>query len=352
MIRASRASLILPVMFVGLIAVFGCTAAPDRQPQGPAVQPMGQAGDDPVAFIGDEPITMSELEDLAAGEMARLDRERYSALKFTLDNMLDERLLYDAARAEGKTVEEFVIAEIDDKIIQPSDAQVEAHYEQRKAQMARGRPLSAVRRFVINEINKDETERLRTELLDRLAKEAGLRVLMEEPRTNVPIPEGEPSIGPKNAKVTVVEFSDFQCPFCQKSHPGVQQLIDEYKDRVRFVYRDYPIETHSRARQAALAARCVGEQDGYWEYANNLMTVPGTLLDDDLLARAQQVGADVKKFRDCYESRRFDEAIDKSFHDAKRLGLRGTPTFFINGRSFYGAQSYESLKALVEEELN
>ncbi len=352
MIRVSRASLIPAVMFVSLLVVFGCTAAPEQRSSGPVLQPTGQVGDAPVAFIGDEPITMSQVEDVAAGEMARLDRERYAAVKITLDRMLDERLLYDAASAEGKTVEEFLIAEIDDKIIQPSDAQIEAHYEKRKNEMARGRPLSAVRHHVINDINTKATNRLREELLERLGKEAGLRVLLEEPRTNVPIPEGEPSIGPKNAKVTVVEFSDFQCPYCQKSHPGVQQLIDEYKDRVRFVYRDYPIETHARARQSALAARCVGEQDRFWEYANNLMTSSGTLLDDDLLSRVQKVGGDVKKFRDCYESRRFDEAIDKSFHDAKRLGLRGTPTFFVNGRSFYGAQTYDSLKALVEEELN
>lgn len=174
---------------------------------------------------------------------------------------------------------------------------------------------------------------------------------LQPQRKVVTFPADSPSIGPQNAPVTIVEFTDYQCPYCQKAQQYVEQVMNAYKDQVRLVYRDFPLDFHPRARSAGVAARCGGEQGKFWEMHANLLNVPGTLEEPDLAKRATSLGLDLGRFNACLASGKFDAQITKSVEDGRAVGVSGTPTFLVNGREFSGAQPFEVFERIIEEEL-
>jgi protein-disulfide isomerase len=163
---------------------------------------------------------------------------------------------------------------------------------------------------------------------------------------------GSPARGPERAKVTMVEFVDFECPFCGRyardTYPRVER---EYGDRVRYVSRQFPLESHPHARHAAEAAECAGAQGRYWEYHRVLFDNQDALGVPALRRHARSVGLDVRRWESCLDSSATRRAIDRDVGDGRRYGVTGTPTFFINGRPVRGAQSFEAIKAQLDEAL-
>jgi protein-disulfide isomerase len=178
-----------------------------------------------------------------------------------------------------------------------------------------------------------------------------VKVMLDPPREKV-ADEGFPSKGPAKAKVVVVEFSDFQCPYCQRAEPVVEQVLKTYGDRIRFVYRHYPLPNHPNAHPAAEAAACAEQQGRFWQYHQVLFENPNRLSNDDLKAHAQTAGLDVAAFTSCFDNHRTKARVDKDIADANDAGVNGTPGFFINGRPLEGAQPFETFKQIIEEELN
>lgn len=172
-------------------------------------------------------------------------------------------------------------------------------------------------------------------------------------RYDVPT-DDDPAFGPADAPVTLIEFSDYECPYCQKWHNEVlPKLIEAYPDQVRFVYRDFPLTSiHSNAAPAAEAANCAGEQGQYWTYNNLLFEQSEGLGKDALVSYANQLGLDQEKFTECVDSRRHQEEVEADFEFASNFGIRSTPTFFINGRAVVGAQPFEVFQSLIDDELS
>lgn len=150
----------------------------------------------------------------------------------------------------------------------------------------------------------------------------------------------------------MVEFADYECPYCRQSYASVRRVLANYGDRVRYVYRDFPLAFHPRATPAALASRCAEEQGKYWEYHENLMTVSGDLSDRDLVQRAESLGLDLARFRSCLDSKCHQGAIDASLLEGRTAGVEGTPAFYINGRFVSGAKSFDTFRAIIDEELS
>ena len=174
---------------------------------------------------------------------------------------------------------------------------------------------------------------------------------LQPQRKVVAVPADAPALGPANASVTIVEFTDYQCPYCQQAQQYVEQVMTAYKDRVRLVYRDFPLDFHAQAKSAGVAARCGGDQGKFWELHTNLLNAPGKLDQVDFATRAGALGLDVGRFQTCLASGKFDAQIQKSIEDGKAVGVSGTPTFLINGRAFSGAQPFEAFERIIEEEL-
>lgn len=162
----------------------------------------------------------------------------------------------------------------------------------------------------------------------------------------------QPSLGPQDAPVTIVEFGDYQCPYCQKWDQEVyDQLLASYPGKIRFVYRDLPLPMHPEAIPAAEAADCAGAQGVYWKYHDALFSGQYTLGRDAYERIASDLGLDTTAFTACLDDHRYLAAVNANASDAASLGLTGTPSFFINGRELVGALPVEQFKAIIDEEL-
>jgi protein-disulfide isomerase len=171
-------------------------------------------------------------------------------------------------------------------------------------------------------------------------------------RYEIPV-DDDPMQGSADAPITIVEFSDFECPYCRSWHTDVYpRLMDEYGDQIRFVYRDFPLESiHVNAKPAAEAANCANEQGVYWEYHEKLFSMELGLSSEAYQDYASQLDMDVDAFQECLDSDRYVEEVQSDFDFAANLGVRSTPTFFINGIAVVGAQPYEVFQQVIEKEL-
>ena len=167
----------------------------------------------------------------------------------------------------------------------------------------------------------------------------------------VDIPENAPSKGPKDAKVTIVAFSDFECPFCARVNPTIDQILKTYGNDVRFVFRHLPLSFHRNAKSAAEAAMAAHEQGKFWEMHDKLFANQRQLSRENYEKWAEEIGLDMKKFRAALDSGKYSDYVDRDTTDANRVGARGTPAFFINGRLVSGAQPFENFKRVIDEEL-
>ncbi|MFA5945536.1 MAG: thioredoxin domain-containing protein [Patescibacteria group bacterium] len=156
----------------------------------------------------------------------------------------------------------------------------------------------------------------------------------------------------KKAKVVVVEYSDFQCPFCGQHHPSLQQMVKDYGDQVVWVMRNFPLTSiHPNAEPAANAAECASEQGKFWEFGDTLMANQTSLSDDYYKTVAGNLKLNMKKFNDCYASRKYQSVIDADAASGQTAGVNGTPATFINGQLVSGAVPYSTLKSMIDAEL-
>ncbi len=162
--------------------------------------------------------------------------------------------------------------------------------------------------------------------------------------------DDQPVKGSAKAVVTIVEFTDFECPSCARQHPILDRIVSEFGDRVRLVVRDFPLSQHANARKAAEAAEAAREQGKYWEYATVLFRNQSALGVDKLRQYATEVGLDRARFDASLDSGKFAEKIQRDLVDGRRLGISGTPTLYVNGRRI-SDNSYASLKSAIETAL-
>ena len=165
--------------------------------------------------------------------------------------------------------------------------------------------------------------------------------------------DDDPIRGPEDAPITIIEFSDYECPYCRKWHAEVYgRLFEDYPDQVRMVYRDFPLfSIHPSAVPAAEAANCAYEQDSFWEFHEKLFGMELALSADAYQQYAQDLGLDVDAFNECVETRRYRDEVQADYAYASELGVRSTPTFFINGIALVGAQPYEVFQQVIDKEL-
>ena len=168
------------------------------------------------------------------------------------------------------------------------------------------------------------------------------------------VPEDDdPSIGPEDAEITIIEFSDYQCPYCQSWHADVfNRIREEYPDQVRIVYRDFPLTSiHPEAIPAALAANCAYEQDSFWEYHEELFSGNYELKSESYSQIAVDLDLDVDQFEECFSSEKYSDEIQGDFDFAANFGIQSTPTFFLNGIPLVGAQPFDVFRQVIEMEL-
>lgn len=316
----------------------------------PQVQLVSAENADTVlARLNDKEIKLKDVDELVAAQIKDLDKKKFEARRSGLEQMIVQTLVKEAAAKEGKTEEQFLKANIDEKVPAPADAEIQKVFDENKAQMPPGSTVDAMRSQIINFLQQDQKRQVAQKLFSDLRSKAKIEVLLSEPRATVEA-KG-PSKGASDAKVTIVEFSDFQCPFCSKAEPSVDEVMKNYSDKVKVVFRHFPLDFHEKAFKAAEAAACAEEQGKFWEFHKTLFANQGALSVDDLKVHAKALNLDAAKFADCLDSGKMKTKVDGDMAAGRAVGVNGTPAFFINGIAISGAQPYEKFKEIIDAEL-
>lgn len=312
--------------------------------QGPSAKPLRVA-----ATIGDRTVTEEELDALAADRLTRLKSEEYNIRKIVLDEFITRTLMEKEAKARGITFEQLEQTEITAKVLPVSEDQKRAVYETNTQQFQGKSEAEAFSQIEAN-LKRVRLLEARSRLLSSLRAKTAVKVMLAPPRTKVEVGDA-PSMGPLDAAVTMVTFSDFQCPACGHALPTLKRLIDQYKGKIRFVFRDFPLPIHPQAPKAAEAGSCANEQGRFWEMHDAMFQNQQKLSVPDLKAAAAGMGLDAAKFAACLDSGKYTARWQAEVEAGRKYGVSATPTFFINGRMMSGSAPYQAFAQLVDEEL-
>ncbi len=301
---------------------------------------------DVVATVGNHRITERELDVKIRPQMNALNNRIYEIKRQTLEAMADDYLLQQAASKQHLTVEEYLKRNL--KTTKVTDAEAKQFYDKNAA--LKRVPFDKIKARLIAFMQQQRDAQARTELLASLKKGSPVKIMLQPPRFKVAI-AGRPSLGPSNAPVKMVEFADFQCPFCGRAEPTVNQILKTYGNKVELIYVNFPLPIHPYAFQAAEAAECAMRQGKFWPYHNALFANQSKLDVKDLKALAGKVGLNSKEFDTCFDEGKSKQAVERDVQEGQKLGVTGTPSFFINGRLLVGAQPFGAFKKIIDQEL-
>jgi len=309
-----------------------------------------------IASVDGTDIKVSELgDDFVSAEKkalstycTELDRIRTAAV----ERAVQDKLLAAAAKAEGKDGDTYVKDAVTAAVTEPTDAEMAAYYEKFKRE---GAPeFDQVRAQVQRAMMEERSKEAFQTIIDGLKSKAQIQTMLPDvrpPAVEVDIPEHAATFGPEGATVEVVEFSDFECPYCAKAATAVSEVKKKYGDKVKFAFRHFPLSFHPNARPAAEYAHCANEQDKFWAMHDEIFANQKALGTESLRAAAQTAGLDIGELDKCLASDRPGKAIAEDMKKATEVGVQGTPSFYINGRPFEGGISGDALGAAIDAEL-
>jgi len=334
------------------LGALACTSPSTTQAKAaPAADPNA-----PVAKIGTEVISAKELEDFAKGDLKKLEsqfqEQLYQTKRQALDTIIMKRLVEAKAKAAGKSPEEFVQAEVMSRIPPTTDAEVQQVYDAAKAQGRDLPPIAQVKDTIVRYVQQQKAQAAAQAYYDKLKADAKVEIL--RPPYRAPRQQVEakgPSRGPAAAPVTIVEFSDFECPYCSRAEETVSEVMRVYGDKIRLVYRDLPLPNHKNAPKAAEAAHCAGEQGKYWEMHAKLFANQRALEVPALKGYAKDLKLDQAKFDKCLDSGATAAIVEENRRVGNEAGVNGTPAFFVNGILISGAQPFDAFKEVIDVEL-
>ena len=324
-------------------------ASPARAQTPPAAK-----GAPPVARLSNgQAISEAELEawiknDLYDDAMrSRSDAERHQLRAESARRMMMERVLEQEEKRRGLDTAA-LLAEAGAKAPKLEEAEVRAAFEANRERFA-GQAYEVAAPALRAQLEQERRNAAVRAWLDALLAKAGYQLLLDPPRAD--LSGGGASRGPANAPVTLVQFTDYQCPYCLRAEPTVAKLRERYGDELRVVVRHFPLDFHRQARGAAEAAACARRQGRFFEYHDALFENQKALALPDLEARARKVGLDLEAFRSCLSAKQTSKEVDADLEEGRRAGVSGTPAFFVNGILLSGVQPLEAFVEVIDAEL-
>jgi protein-disulfide isomerase len=308
-----------------------------------------------LATIGDQKITIEDIRAQVGDDLDRLETQyqqsKSELIGSTLSQILRQRILDDEAKKNGKTYQDLVNAEAGINGVEPTQEEVAKWYNANASRVA-GRPLSELESQIADLLRKEKRAAAEASLQARLSKQHRV-VINYQPYRLAFDNANAPTLGKPGAPVTLIEFSDFQCPFCNRFAPTLKLVNEKYGDKVHIVYRQYPIPSlHPFAMKAAEASLCANEQGKFWQLHDLMFNDQSKLAVKDLKSSAAALGLDKKKFDTCLDSGRYAEQVQKDMAEGTRVGVTGTPAVFINGVELKGgAVPFETVAAAIDKEL-
>jgi len=333
---------LLPVAALVPLVALACQPSSNGAPSATSDPALAVAAD-----VNGEPVTVAELdewirEDLFQAQAAD-PSQLYELRDAAIQRMFESRVLEIEARRRGVDVDTLIEQETE-KLGAVTDTEVSTWYEENQERLG-DTEFEGIAPQIRSFLSQRRAEDVRASLLEG----AELVVHIEPPR--IQVSAVGPSKGPADARVTIVEFSDFQCPYCARVVATLGQVMARYPEDVRVVYRNFPLGNHSRAGPAAEAALCAEEQGKFWVFHDKLFANPRALSDDQLTAYAEELELDVPAFEQCYSEHRYSEQVANDMRDGRAAGVTGTPAFFINGVSLSGARPATDFYRTIDIEL-
>ena len=349
--RRSSYAFLLPA-FVS-IWVGACGDAPSAASQ--AAPPAQASPDEVVAEVNGRKVTLKEVdakwEEFDAAERAKVTQLLYQNRRNMLEQLVGDILIEQAAKAAGQSADAYFKQEVAKRTKPVSDEELAKFFDENKDR-AQGRSLDELRGPMRAYMENDRTLQARAQLVQELqAKTGSVKVMLDPPRYSVALAQDDPVRGNPAARVTIIEFSDFQCPFCARVNPTLAKVRETYGDKVKIVWKDYPLPNHPQAPKAAEAAHCAAEQGKYWEMHDVMFANQRALEVPALKQSATGLGLDMAKFNHCLDSGQYASKVAGGTTQGDKLGVNSTPTLYVNGRPVIGAQPFEVFKAAIDEEL-
>ena len=319
--------------------------------EGSAASPSSQAEGRVVAEIDAEVITADTLDQALGHRAYRSTQHRHQLQRQKLDELINDKLLQLEAARRGISVQHLKETELKAKV-QVTNQEVEAFYRERKDSVPAPEPVAkeAFKRY----LEQQREAELTKQLVESLRARARVRVHLEAP---VPVAveylvvPGASFKGPRDAPVTIVEFSDFQCPFCAKAQAVLEQVLETYPNQIKLVYRHFPLERNPQAKLAAEAAECAAQQGKFWEYHDQVFANAPELSSPKLRALGEALHLDIQAFSSCLDGGKARARVAEDLADGRGARVAGTPTFFINGRMVEGAAPLATFKQIIDLQL-
>lgn len=328
------------VLLIGVIASALCLSAGDAGAKGKADVGL------PVLEVGETKMTLADFERVHPTAMFQARNAFYETQKKVLEGYVEDLLLEQQAKKENLTVPQLLERHVASTLPKdPSDESLRVYYEG----VETNESFEAMRGKIADSIRRRRMAKARAAYIDSLRAQATVAVRLTPPRVQVPL-NSTPVRGSRNAPVTLIEYADYECPYCQQIQPVLDRLRAEYSDKVAFVYKDMPLPMHGNAQKASEAAHCAGAQGRYWEYHDEIVSGK-PLAIANLKEVARGLKLDGARFDKCLDSGEQADVIKSSMAEAQGLGIQGTPSYLINGRFLSGMLTYETLRDIVEEEL-
>jgi protein-disulfide isomerase len=334
---------------LALLAVACSRGSAPGTPAGPGAA--STDGSSVVAVVDGTPISGGDLDHWIRDDLYRQETrgkgpaELYEYRHDALERMIDERLVEAEAKSRGLTPEQLTEQQTS-KLPPVTDADVKSFFDQ-NAQRLGGQAFDAIAPRIRLYLQQQQKRKTWHEFVASLRERAKVETRMEPPR--IEVAATGPVRGRADAPVTIVEFSDFECPFCRRAEATVRQLLERYPDQVRLVYRHFPLEMHPDALPAAEAAACAADQGKFWEFHDKLLSGP---LDAASRERyASEVGLDMERYKACVAKRQFKDAVAADQKAGEAAGVSGTPAFFVNGVPLSGARPLEEFVKVIDGEL-
>ena len=341
---AKRAHALLGILAC-LVLGLGCANAGDGSAEDEASEQTI------IAQVDSQPISLADVDRRIREQLfdekfpaGKGDSALYQARRDAIDEIVDERLLAQQSEAAQMTGEAWLAAQVAN-LPGVTDADVTAFFTQNQARFAPGSTLEALSAPIREYLEKMQEEEVREKLREQAVVEISL------PRERKTVAAVGYSLGPEDAPITIVEFSDFQCPYCSRVVPTIKEIAARYPDEVRIVFRHLPLSFHAQARIAAYGSICAGNQGRFWEYHDLLFENQRALQREQLSAYATSLDLDMESFEACMSAPETEALVAADLAAAEELGASGTPAFFINGIFLNGAQPFEAFDRLIQEEL-
>ena len=313
-----------------------------------------------LATIDGQPVTEAQvrqeapdnfkmLENQLAQCQAQYEKGKHDVLESSLEQVIQNRMIDAAAKAKGVSKEDYLKTE--GAVVEVTDADADKFYEENKARIPRPKDEQLVGQ-IKQYLTAQRQQEAREKLLAQLASQHEVSYKIEPQR--VEVTAVGPAKGPESAPVTIVEFSDFECPYCARLAPTLDQVVAKYGDKVRLVFRQFPLDMHANARKASEAALCANDQGKFWqmhdamfEETKNQRPLPVNVVK----AKATELGLNGEEFNACLDSGKHAQQVTTDLQAGSQAGVSGTPALFVNGRFINGAVPFEVIAKVIDDEL-